>query len=639
MISPDYAFLCIDLFYIEQYEISSAIKKLDFCNQLCYTVTNLLQIVIFTEEYMTKRLLTSLLALILVFGIFPTIEADAVSENTSYNSDKALKYASAHWNDGKGLCAEFVSDCLSAGDLPGVYNQRVVNLYNALIKNKCGKSYKLVITDGSIKETENPGKIKKGDPIFFYCNVCKEFTHVSLCNGFNSDGYAIDYSHNNPHDGNTRTYTYPHCGTSNWTMYSVSMYNKDTLFGTKATMTAPKISSISNAADGVCVKWNKVPGAEYYRVYRKTANSGWSFLSNVNSTSYTDKKARDNVKYTYTVRACKDKTYSQYYSGSSITHLAILKLKSIANQKNSIKVTWNINNAADGYYIYRQVNGGKWYKFADIKNGKTTSYTDKKVSSGNTYCYRVRSFKGSELSSYERDGIKATCLVAPKLTSVVNINEGICVKWGSVAGATNYRVYRKAAGEKSWTYLSTTKGNSYTDTNVQSSVTYKYTVRAMNGKVLGSYDSTGLEIKCVSTPTLVGATYTGNGTKLLWKTVTGATGYYVYHKAEGASKWTRIAVLGNVTSYLDTIPEDGSVYYYTVRAINGKTTGGYYKAGLKCICDEERGMQVIREQTTSAVSVSSSTYITLVSQADRGVVPTTTPAELTTVSVTEPYTG
>ena len=37
--------------------------------------------------------------------------------STSYDANAALSYAQRHWNDGKGLCVEFVVDCVRAGGL------------------------------------------------------------------------------------------------------------------------------------------------------------------------------------------------------------------------------------------------------------------------------------------------------------------------------------------------------------------------------------------------------------------------------------------------------------------------------------------------------------------------------------------
>ncbi|HIY02337.1 MAG TPA: fibronectin type III domain-containing protein [Candidatus Blautia faecipullorum] len=55
----------------------------------------------------------------------------------------------------------------------------------------------------------------------------------------------------------------------------------------------------------VSLAWNRVSGANGYRIYRKTSGTGWRVLRNVSSaaTRYTDKTAEPGIKYTYTVRA------------------------------------------------------------------------------------------------------------------------------------------------------------------------------------------------------------------------------------------------------------------------------------------------------------------------------------------------
>ena len=552
---------------------------------------------------MTKRLVSLVLAVILTFTIFSiiSVKADAAAINTFYNREKALDYASRHWNDGKGLCAEFVSDCLAAGGVTETYNRRVVNLYNALLENNYGKSYKLKITDGSILMSQNEGKLKAGDPIFYYCNICKDFTHVSLCNGENAQGFAVEYSHNNAHNGKKRVYTYPHCGTSSWTFYSISMYDKDTVLGEPTELDPPRIISTINVKDGLYFRWTEVEGATYYRIYRRTENSNWKFLSNTTSPTYTDTTAENGVEYIYTVRACKGSLFSEFYPGVAVSHLSVVKVKSISNSNNNLVVTWEKNSKADGYYVYRQINDGNWYRVADIKNENTTTYTDKDVSSGNIYRYRIRAFKGACVSSYEPVGKRLMCLDAPKLTSLVNVNEGLKVTWSGVKGATEYRVFRRASGERSWSYLDTVKSTSFVDTSVKSSTYYRYTIRSMNGAIYGSFDSNGLLIRCVSTPDITGAQYTADGVQLSWKPVAGAKGYYVYHKAEGAKSWRRIAVLGNTTSYVDKLPAQGSTYCYTVKAFYGYTMSSYYQCGLKCVCDASKGLQTIPEASTNMI--------------------------------------
>lgn len=58
----------------------------------------------------------------------------------------------------------------------------------------------------------------------------------------------------------------------------------------------------------------------------------------------------------------------------------------------SVKLNWRKVNAASGYEIYRKQGKGSWKKVKNISKNKA-SYTDKKVSSGKTYQYRIRAYK------------------------------------------------------------------------------------------------------------------------------------------------------------------------------------------------------------------------------------------------------
>ncbi len=356
---------------------------------------------------MVKRLLSSILAIVLVIGIVPVLGITSSASET-YNRELSLQYAQNHWNDGKGLCAEFVSDCLAAGGLTKSYQRRVVNLYNALLSNGYGVSHKLTLSGKNIRLADNEGKIKAGDPIFFYCNSCGGFEHVSLCNGTDSQGYIVEYAHNNAKNGKTKVYTFPHCGGYNWTMYSISLNDKDTekaeekiLYGKKTNIKAPKIISTLNLSDGVYFRWNEISKAAYYKVYRKTAKSDWKFLANTTDVVFTDKTAENGKKYTYTVRACSGKTYSRYYAGLTTTYLDVVSFTDAEETKSGIMLTWDKNKKADGYIIYRAVNDGIWEEIAQIDSRFTSSYTDKSTKDGNTYQYRIRAAKKDIVSSYE----------------------------------------------------------------------------------------------------------------------------------------------------------------------------------------------------------------------------------------------
>lgn len=59
-----------------------------------------------------RRIICVFLMMVIVLGTMPSVYVDAVAQ---YNASSAVAYANSHWDDGVGLCAQFVSNCLAAG--------------------------------------------------------------------------------------------------------------------------------------------------------------------------------------------------------------------------------------------------------------------------------------------------------------------------------------------------------------------------------------------------------------------------------------------------------------------------------------------------------------------------------------------
>ena len=76
---------------------------------------------------------------------------------------------------------------------------------------------------------------------------------------------------------------------------------------------APKISKTEATYNSVKISWNKVNGAEKYRVYYK-GSKGWTRLADTTSTSYTDSKVSSGKTYIYTVR-CINSSANKFTSG------------------------------------------------------------------------------------------------------------------------------------------------------------------------------------------------------------------------------------------------------------------------------------------------------------------------------------
>ena len=265
---------------------------------------------------------------------------------------------------------------------------------------------------------------------------------------------------------------------------------------------APTVK-LASVTGGAKVTWNKVAGATSYKVYRKYYGAksysliavidGADVISDVSTLSYIDSAAISNKGVSYTVRAFGDNGSSTYV-GKYFNYVQTPKLLGISNSAKGAYFRWSAVGGATSYRVYRKgLNDKKW---TPIKTVKTTYYTDTTAKPGYHYYYTIIAVnKNNVYSGYDTVGLYTKFITTPKLTKITNASKGITVNWNSVYGVGYYEVYRKVGNAKTWTYVTTVKGTSFTDTNVKKGVTYTYTVRAKFNNIFSGYDTTGLKIK------------------------------------------------------------------------------------------------------------------------------------------------
>ncbi|MBR2875826.1 MAG: hypothetical protein IKC01_01680 [Clostridia bacterium] len=308
---------------------------------------------------------------------------------------------------------------------------------------------------------------------------------------------------NNKVIGEVDELTYRDTGVSSGKTYSYKI--KAICSDNKAYMSAaknslyigtPTLVSATTNSKGITVKWNSVGSAKQYFVYRKVKGGSWSRIATTQKTAYTDTKVSSGTRYFYTVIAGINDTKSSYdNAGVAAIYLSKPQLSSVSNKSGGAVIKWKAVKGAKGYYVYRKTSkNGKWTKLGAVK---ATSYTDKKVASGKGYYYTVKAYNSNGISGYTSGGILTKFLSTPVLSKAKANKTGITVTYGKVAGAESYNIYRKS-GKGSWSKIATVKGNSkvsYTDKTAKKGVTYTYTVMAVSGKYISSYNSKGISAK------------------------------------------------------------------------------------------------------------------------------------------------
>lgn len=200
-------------------------------------------------------------------------------------------------------------------------------------------------------------------------------------------------------------------------VYSVRAYNNAGQYSdfvsantqTRKFMAVPKLTGISNATNGLYIKWNAVPGVTNgYRVYRRGAGSTyWTYLGTTKNTYYTDTvvKNKSGEYFRYTVIA--DGGYHSKFdtTGLYLRRLANPTLKSAVSSKTGITVKWSAISGTTGYYVYRKTANSNWVRIAAVGGTNNTTYVDKTAKKGVTYTYTVRAVCGYN-TSYFNSGIR-----------------------------------------------------------------------------------------------------------------------------------------------------------------------------------------------------------------------------------------
>lgn len=250
--------------------------------------------------------------------------------------------------------------------------------------------------------------------------------------------------------------------------------------------------------NSLLIKWNSSENATKYELYRSTKKkSGYKKIKTLNQTSFVDKKLKTGKTYYYKVRAVTKAEKSGFSSIASNKPVpkAVTSLEAKQSSYNSIKLTWKKAKGANKYVIYRSTkeNGG----FKKIKTTASTSYTDKKLSTGKIYYYKVFAYK---------DKIRGNSAVVSAKTKPNKVSEfkaqlsgtnDVKLTWKKAGGAGSYYIFRsedKSSGFKKIAEIKKTK-TSYLDKDLEEEKTYYYKICAVSNKTEGSRSSCSITLR------------------------------------------------------------------------------------------------------------------------------------------------
>ncbi len=173
----------------------------------------------------------------------------------------------------------------------------------------------------------------------------------------------------------------------------------------------PKVSISGNSSTGKpVVKWDTVKGAEKYYIYRSTKqNSGYTRVATaISARSYTDTEAKVGTKYYYKVKAIHENSAANSEYSAVVSRVCDLKRPSVTLKLSTSGypyLKWSEISGASKYYVYRATSKTGTYKM--IKSTTAEKFTDKDVTSGKTYYYKVKAVHSNTAANSAYSAIKS----------------------------------------------------------------------------------------------------------------------------------------------------------------------------------------------------------------------------------------
>jgi fibronectin type 3 domain-containing protein len=257
-----------------------------------------------------------------------------------------------------------------------------------------------------------------------------------------------------------------------------------------------------------------------------------------------------------------------------------------------VRLTWNPVAGASGYLVWWDEGSTVTPGAADQKTTTETSYLLTGLTSGQTYAYVVQALNRRGSAGLPSSVVTATPSTAlpgaPQRVRATAGNRMVTLQWDPVAGALTYRVsVSSALGNQTLKDVALPKA---LHTSLINQVTYYYSVRAVNGAGVGPASDPA--VPATPMPTLPGTPVIIDVTvgladgadglanpfvDLSWTAADHASEYHVYARKGITGAEESLTIPGvplRATRYTHRGPDIGTMYFYSVEAVNEGVLGG-----------------------------------------------------------------
>jgi FtsP/CotA-like multicopper oxidase with cupredoxin domain len=338
-----------------------------------------------------------------------------------------------------------------------------------------------------------------------------------------------------------------------------------------------------------------------------------------NTTTWTDPApGADNWYEVVAWNASGDSAPSNLAHFSIAPPPAVTGLTGISNSPTTIDLSWAAAaTQITGYQIQRCL-GTACTGFTATAGA--TGFADSGLTQATTYSYSVSALNGAVAGPAATVDVTTQYAAAPAITGLTATGTtatGTTLSWAAPTGAVTGFTVQRCLGTSCTSFTLGAAATGFVDSGLAQGTLYTYSVNAVNGPNIGPVATVDVTTGWSAAPAISGLAITAtayNAATLNWAAPTSAVTGFTIQRCLGAS-CTTFTAPANATSFADSGLVEGSVYTYSVNAVNGPNVGpvstvsfttGYAAApaitGLSAVATSSNAVTVSWAAPTSPVT-------------------------------------
>ncbi|MBR6337986.1 MAG: N-acetylmuramoyl-L-alanine amidase [Ruminococcus sp.] len=266
------------------------------------------------------------------------------------------------------------------------------------------------------------------------------------------------------------------------------------------------VFSLTAYSQSVRITWKESVGATGYRIYTyDPVAKKYTRIHNSYGTTraYNVKNLTPATNYTFVVRAVSNasgsnKADDKMAPRQTVTTKCITpEFTSLSNVTNNVTFKWKTSGDVGGYQIWLRDNdtqGSSYKKLGNISAKKTALTTNKNITFGKNYSFKLRSYKKVDgkwvYSDWSTVKSTYTGIKTPEITSLATSGPNIDISWSaSDSNIKGYQLWMKAANSTKYVKLgniSAKKLTAFFSDGVPASTNVKLRMRAYR-KINGAW--------------------------------------------------------------------------------------------------------------------------------------------------------